>query len=78
MVRTIASIVGRAQHPWCSLITVTHNSRLALEEFWGKNDKLPADVEWIVVDNASTDDSADLAESLGAIVIRLTDRKSVV
>ena len=75
MVRTIARIVGRAQNPWCSLITVTHNSRLALEEFWGNNDELPADVEWIVVDNASTDDSADLAESLGATVIRLKENR---
>ncbi|WP_158251228.1 glycosyltransferase family 2 protein [Cryobacterium sp. Y11] len=68
------SIVGRTEKPWCSLITVTYNSRRALEEFWGKNDKVPAGVEWIVVDNCSTDGSADVAESLGATgVIRLTE-----
>lgn len=73
MVKTIVEFVGGTKNPWCSLITVTHNSRLAIEEFWGKNDKLPVDVEWIVVDNASTDGSADFAESLGARVIRLTE-----
>lgn len=74
MVSSIVSIVGKTEKPWCSLITVTHNSRRALEEFWGKNDKLPAGVEWIVVDNSSTDGSADVAESLGATrVIRLTE-----
>lgn len=67
-------MAGSTEKPWCSLITVTHNSRRALEEFWGKNDRLPAGVEWIVVDNASTDGSADVAESLGATrVIRLTE-----
>lgn len=72
--RTIASVVGRTEKPWCSLITVTHNSRRALEDFWGKNDSLPAGVEWIVVDNSSTDGSADVAESLGATrVIRLSE-----
>jgi N-acetylglucosaminyl-diphospho-decaprenol L-rhamnosyltransferase len=74
MVRTIGRIVGRAEIPWCSLITVTHNSQRALEEFWGKNEKLPAGVEWIVVDNCSTDGSADVAERLGATqVIRLSE-----
>jgi N-acetylglucosaminyl-diphospho-decaprenol L-rhamnosyltransferase len=59
--------------PWCSLITVTYNSREALERFWGSRTALPAGVEWIVVDNASTDDSAQLAENLGASrVIRNT------
>lgn len=72
--RAIASSVGKNQEAWCSLITVTHNSRRALEEFWGKNEKLPPGVEWIVVDNCSTDDSADLAEQLGATkVIRLSE-----
>jgi N-acetylglucosaminyl-diphospho-decaprenol L-rhamnosyltransferase len=55
---------------WCSLITVTYNSSATLRRFWGTN-PLPADVEWIVVDNASTDGSAEVAESLGARVIRL-------
>lgn len=73
MVKAIAEFVGKTENPWCSLITVTHNSRLALEEFWGRNDKRPVDVEWIVVDNASTDGSADFAESLGARVIRLPE-----
>ncbi|RZU66518.1 hypothetical protein EV379_2876 [Microterricola gilva] len=71
---SIPSVAGRSESPWCSLITVTHNSRKALEEFWGKNDAVPSDVEWIVVDNCSTDGSAELAERLGATrVIRLTE-----
>lgn len=52
--------------PWCSLITVTYNSRRALEEFWGNRDPLPQGVEWIVVDNGSHDGSAELAAELGA------------
>ena len=57
------------REPWCSLITVTYNSRAALEEFWSGAHDMPEGVEWIVVDNGSTDGSADLARSLGATVV---------
>lgn len=59
---------GRNATDW-SLITVTHNSAAALAQFWAT--PLPGDVEWVVVDNRSSDGSAELAESLGARVIRL-------
>lgn len=52
-----------------SLVTVTYNSAETLERFWGD---WPSDVcEWIVVDNASTDGSVNVARSLGARVIGL-------
>ncbi len=57
--------------PTWSLITVSYNSRAALEAHWGA--ALPSHVEWIVVDNASTDGSAEAAESLGASVIRMSE-----
>lgn len=48
-----------------SLITVTHNSAEALRRHW-TSQPLPANVEWIVVDNGSSDDSIDMARALGA------------
>ena len=61
---------------WCSLITVTYNSARTLEEFWGSAGRPPAGVEWIVVDNGSTDASAEVAERIGATrVIRLSDNR---
>lgn len=48
-----------------SLITVTHNSAEALRRHWASQ-PLPSDLEWIVVDNGSSDDSMDVAEALGA------------
>lgn len=62
--------------PWCSLITVTYNSARALEEFWGRGATIPAGVEWIVVDNGSTDSSIEVAERAGATqVIRLSENR---
>lgn len=58
---------------WC-LITVTYNSADALRAFWG-GVTLPDNVEWIVVDNASSDESASVAEALGARVIRLATNR---
>lgn len=52
-----------------SLITVTYNSSEDLLEHWSS--PLPEGVEWIVVDNNSSDDSAGVAEKLGAKVVRL-------
>jgi len=54
---------------WCSLITVVYNSSEALTRFWSRADELPEGVEWIVVDNGSTDGSAELARSLGATLV---------
>lgn len=58
--------------PWCSLVTVTYNSARVLEHFWAAYAEFEA-IEWIVVDNASTDDTADVARALGARVIALKD-----
>lgn len=46
-----------------TLITVTHNSAEALRTYWAP---APADVEWIIVDNASRDDTVVAARDLGA------------
>jgi N-acetylglucosaminyl-diphospho-decaprenol L-rhamnosyltransferase len=54
---------------WCSLITVTYNSREALVRFWSRARELPVGVEWIVVDNGSSDESVELAKSLGATTV---------
>lgn len=51
---------------WC-IITVTHNSANDLREWWST--RAPCGPEWIVVDNASTDDTVAVAHSLGAEVI---------
>lgn len=52
-----------------TIVTVTFNSHDVLATFWRlrSND----DARWIVVDNASTDATPELAEALGAEVIRL-------
>lgn len=55
--------------PSWSLITVTYNSAQTLRRFWGHN--RPELVEWIVVDNGSTDDSVNVARELGATVVDL-------
>jgi GT2 family glycosyltransferase len=52
-----------------TVITVTFNSAATLTRFW--TERIPDDVQWIVVDNASTDGSAETARSLGAHVIEL-------
>ncbi|MFI7606788.1 glycosyltransferase family 2 protein [Micromonospora sp. NPDC049366] len=55
-------------HLW-SVVTVTYNSADTLRRCW-QGDK---PYEWIVVDNASSDDSVRTAEELGARVIRLPE-----
>lgn len=49
-----------------TLVTVTYNSADDLRQSWACFDRA---LEWIVVDNRSSDDSADVARSLGARVI---------
>lgn len=51
-----------------TLVTVAYNSAADLTLY---GTRPPDDVDWVVVDNASTDDSAAVAEALGARVIRL-------
>jgi N-acetylglucosaminyl-diphospho-decaprenol L-rhamnosyltransferase len=58
--------------PTLSIITVAYNSADDLLRRWAAFDR---SVEWIVVDNDSSDGSADVAESLGATVIRRPDNR---
>lgn len=55
-----------------AFVTVTYNSRAHLLRHWTQFASMHPDSEWIVVDNASSDGSADLAASLGAHVVRLS------
>lgn len=55
-----------------TMVTVTYNSGSTLREFWS-NASVEEVHEWIVVDNNSSDDSAQVAEGLGARVIRLNE-----
>ena len=55
-----------------NLVTVTYNSEVALRRHWG-DVILPPNVRWTVVDNASSDSSAEVASELGATVIRLNE-----
>jgi N-acetylglucosaminyl-diphospho-decaprenol L-rhamnosyltransferase len=52
-----------------SLITVTYNSARTLERFWAGRPFHP--YAWTVVDNGSSDGSADVARRLGAQVVEL-------
>lgn len=54
-----------------SVITVSYNSAAVLEKHWTA--PIPAGVEWIVVDNCSTDSSVATARALGARVIELDE-----
>jgi N-acetylglucosaminyl-diphospho-decaprenol L-rhamnosyltransferase len=60
---------GRRMTPSAALVTVTYNSSQDLKEHWAHARSLG--VDWIVVDNGSSDDSALVAEGLGARVARL-------
>lgn len=55
-------------HQW-TVVTVTYNSADTLRRCW----RAAKPYEWIVVDNASSDDSVVVAEELGARVIRLPE-----
>lgn len=61
-----ASTVESGPPPRWSLITVTYNSSEALRRFASPD--IPEGVEWLVVDNASRDDSAATARRLGGSV----------
>lgn len=52
-----------------SIITVTYNSADTLRAHWSP-DRIPSWAEWIVVDNGSSDQTVDVATSLGARVVR--------
>ncbi|MET4003016.1 N-acetylglucosaminyl-diphospho-decaprenol L-rhamnosyltransferase [Arthrobacter sp. UYCu511] len=55
-----------------TIITVTYNSEAVLSKYWA-NVRLPPNVQWIVVDNASEDDSVRVARQIGAKVIELEE-----
>ena len=57
-----------------SIVTVTHNSSQDLRSNWSHLNS--GDFEWIVVDNASTDDSPSLAAAMGATSVIRLDRNS--
>lgn len=63
----MADAVAGSADQW-SVITVTYNSAETLARCWDGPEKA---YDWIVVDNCSTDDSADVAKQLGARVISL-------
>lgn len=50
------------------IVTVTYNSAETLRQFWSH--RCQDGHEWVVVDNCSQDDSASVAEELGALVVR--------
>jgi N-acetylglucosaminyl-diphospho-decaprenol L-rhamnosyltransferase len=57
--------------PW-TVVTVTYNSAEQLQRCWAGQAR--EDVQWIVVDNASADRSADCARDLGADEVVRLDR----
>jgi N-acetylglucosaminyl-diphospho-decaprenol L-rhamnosyltransferase len=59
---------ARGAVPAWTVVTVTYNSAETLSACWKGFDKA---YDWVVVDNNSTDDSAAVAEDLGARVVRL-------
>lgn len=59
-------------HEW-TFVTVTFNNAAQLRTSWSNLDL--ANCRWLVVDNNSSDNSAAVAESLGAEVIRRTDNR---
>lgn len=56
--------------PDWTIVTTTYNSAHSISQYWGQV-SFGSEFEWIVVDNASQDDSAKVAAFLGAKVIRL-------
>jgi GT2 family glycosyltransferase len=58
-------------HQW-TIVTVTFNSGKHLQQHWANWRAHAGDARWIVVDNASSDQSREIASSLGADVIGLS------
>lgn len=72
--RAVADPAPRGHdHVAWSLITVTYNSAAALRHF--RDEQPPDEVEWLVVDNASADDSAATARALGGHVTVLPENR---
>lgn len=63
-------VVAESPGAW-TMVTVAYNSADHLTAWWRDMDLL--ETRWIVVDNASTDDSRAVAERLGAHVISLPE-----
>lgn len=61
-----------AMGPRWALVTVTFNSSAKLRKHWS-DVVIPEEVEWIVVDNGSADDSANVASEFGARVVALEE-----
>lgn len=59
----------KSEYTW-TLITVTYNNEAEIKNFWGNFERSDS-IEWIVIDNNSTDESASVAKTLGANVIEL-------
>jgi len=70
MTRAVQDRCVAANHSLWTLVTVTYNSANSVRKYWAAN-RPPAGINWIVVDNASLDDSARLCRSLGATVVTL-------
>ncbi|HTW17517.1 MAG TPA: glycosyltransferase family 2 protein [Nocardioides sp.] len=62
-----------AEPPGWTFVTVTYNNASQLRESWSGIDL--AGHRWLVIDNNSTDNSAQVAESLGAEVVRRSDNR---
>ena len=66
---TLNAADGGASPPVVSLVTVTYHSAATLSACWANLDIDWA--QWVVVDNCSSDRSAEVARNLGATVIEL-------
>lgn len=78
MVQALAQTdLSEGQVPQWTIITVSYNSAEPLDAHWrGFRDYLTSGtIEWIVVDNASTDESSAVASSLGAKVLSLESNR---
>ena len=60
-----------SEYQW-TLITVVFNNQDKLKEYWSEFTTSREEIEWLVIDNNSDDDSSKVASSLGAEVIKLS------
>lgn len=63
------AVTGNGDHAGWTIVTVTYNNAEQLTQHWSGG--IPEGARWIVVDNASSDGSARLAEQFGAEVVPL-------